>query len=166
MPTGRRCPTPDPAAWHNLGMNQGPFRNLDARKWFDRMHPQTLQIAVWLLYIDGAFAIINYLDRTDVYGFWRWYGGIGGILSPFACLSFIAGGFLMANGRKLGWWLALAAAFSPFLLRALLRIQYQQTMSIAWVITQNNLVSFVFEAALVALLLHPMSRSYADRWLR
>lgn len=147
-------------------MDRNPLGNLDYRKWFDRMLPQTLQIAMWLLYIDGAFAIINYLDRTDVYGFWRWYGGPGALLAPLACLSFIAGGFLMANGRRLGWWLAIAAALSPFLLRALLRIQYQHSMSLAWVITQNNLISFVFEAALVALLFHPMSRSYASRWLR
>ena len=49
-------------------MDRNPLGNLDYRKWFDRMLPQTLQIAMWLLYIDGAFAIINYLDRTDVYG--------------------------------------------------------------------------------------------------
>ena len=145
---------------------QNAFRGLDPRRWFDRMHPQTLQIATWLLYIDGAFAVLNYLDRTDVYGSWRFYGGIGGLLAPLACLSFVAGGFLMANGRRLGWWLAVAASFAPFALRALLKLQHENRLTFGWVITQNNLISFVFEAALVALLLHPMSRSYAARWLR
>ena len=142
------------------------FSGLDYRKWFDRMFPQTLQIAVWLLYIDGAFAILNYLDRTDVYGVWRWYGGLGGILAPVACLSFIAGGFLMANGRKLGWWLSVGAAAAPFALRALLKIQHEPALSVSWVITQNNMISFVFEAALLALLVHPMSKNHADRWFR
>ena len=142
------------------------FGNLDFRKWFDRMLPQTLQVALWLLYIDGAFAVLNYLDRADVYGVWRVYGGIGGILAPVACLSFIAGGFLIANGRRLGWYLGIGASLAPFVLRALLKYQYQDMLTVRWVITQNNLVSFLFEAALVALLLHPMSRSYATRWLR
>lgn len=142
------------------------FQNLDYRKWFDRMFPQTLQIAVWLLYIDGAFAILNYLDKTDVYGLWRWYGGLGGILAPFACLSFVAGGFLMANGRRLGYWLAIGASLAPFLLRALLKLQHETSLSFSWVVTQNNLISFAFEAALVALLLHPMSQGHARRWFR
>ena len=142
------------------------FRNLDFKKWFDRMLPQTLQIALWLLYIDGAFAILNYLDRADVYGVWRYYGGVGGILAPLACLSFVAGGFLIANGRKVGWYLGIAASFSPFLLRALYKFQYADGLPVSWVFTQQNYISFLFEVALIAVLVHPMSRSYAARWLR
>jgi len=133
-------------------MVPGSFQQLDFRKWFDRMLPQTLQVAQWLLYIDGAFAVLGYLDRTDQYGMWRYYGGIGGILAPLACLAFIAGGFLIANGRRL--------------LRALYKFEHAHALTLRWVITQDNLISFLFEAALVALLLHPMSRSYATRWLR
>lgn len=130
------------------------------------MLPQTLQVAVWLLYIDGAFAVLGYLDKSDQYGIWRYLGGIGGILAPLACISFIAGGFLIANGRRLGWYLGIGASLAPFLLRALYKFQYTDGLTISWIITQNNLISFLFEAALVALLVHPMSRSYATRWLR
>jgi len=130
------------------------------------MLPQTLQVAVWLLYIDGAFAVLGYLDKSDQYGIWRYLGGIGGILAPLACISFIAGGFLIANGRRLGWYLGIGASLAPFLLRALYKFQYTDGLTIGWIITQNNLISFLFEAALVALLVHPMSRSYATRWLR
>ena len=147
-------------------MSSSSFRNLDHRKWFDRMLPQTLQVAVWLLYIDGAFAVLGYLDKSDQYGIWRYLGGIGGILAPLACISFIAGGFLIANGRRLGWYLGIGASLAPFLLRALYKFQYTDGLTIGWIITQNNLISFLFEAALVALLVHPMSRSYATRWLR
>ena len=147
-------------------MAPGSFQQLDFRKWFDRMLPQTLQVALWLLYIDGAFAVLGYLDRTDQYGMWRYYGGIGGILAPLACLAFIAGGFLIANGRRLGWYLGIAASLAPFVLRALYKFEHAHALTLRWVITQDNLISFLFEAALVALLLHPMSRSYAARWLR
>jgi len=31
--------------------------NIDWRKWFDRMQPQTLQISAMLLYLNGFFAL-------------------------------------------------------------------------------------------------------------
>ena len=36
---------------------------LDPRKWFDRMQPQTMQIATWLLYLNGFFALIGFMDK-------------------------------------------------------------------------------------------------------
>ncbi|MFM8602062.1 MAG: hypothetical protein ACKORY_04160 [Actinomycetota bacterium] len=147
-------------------MPRNPFLNLDWRKWFDQMLPQTLQVATWLLYINGAFAILDWIDRSDIYGIWRWYGGIGGVIAPFACLSYVAAGLLMANGRRLGWQLGIAASLSPVALRALLKFQHETGLPLSWVLTQRNLVSFLFEAALVALLLHPMSRTHAARWFR
>jgi hypothetical protein len=35
---------------------------INFKKWFDRMQPQTLQIATWLLYFDGFFALVDLLD--------------------------------------------------------------------------------------------------------
>ena len=60
----------------------------------------------------------------------------------------------------------IGASVAPFVLRALMKYQHESTLTWNWVVTQNNLISFLFEAALVALLVHPMSRSYATRWLR
>ena len=71
-----------------------------------------------------------------------------------------------SNGRRLGWYLGIAASLAPFVLRALYKFEHAHALTFRWVITQDNLISFLFEAALVALLLHPMSRSYATRWLR
>jgi hypothetical protein len=147
-------------------MAQNPLRNLDWRKWFDQMLPQTLQVATWLLYINGVFAILDWFDRTDIYGTWRWYGGLGGVIAPLACLSYVAAGLLMANGRRLGWHLGIAASLSPLALRALLKLQHESGLPLSWVVFQRNLVSFLFEAALLALLLHPMSRAHASRWFR
>jgi len=147
-------------------MASNPFRGVDTRTWFDRMLPQTLQVATWLLYINGAFAILDYVDRSDIYGVWRWYGGLGGVVSPVACLSYVGAGLLMANGRRLGWHLGIAASLSPLALRLLLKVQHEPGLPVSWVITQRNLISFLFEAALVALLLHPMSRNHATRWFR
>lgn len=140
------------------------FKNLDAKKWFDRMHPQTLAIAVWLLYFDGFFSTLQYLDNRDIYmAFSR--NSISGVLALLSCLSFVLGGYLMANGKKFGWYVAVAASFSPFVLRLLAKLQWPE-MSLTWVVRGNDLISFAFEVALCALLLHNMSRSYVERWLR
>ncbi len=130
------------------------------------MLPQTLSIALWLLYLDGFFAVVKYLDRTDIYGWWRFYGGIGGVLSPIAVLSYIAGGFLIANGKRLGWYVAVGASLSPLLLRLLLKFTVDDLLSWQWVLTQGSLMSTIFEVALFALLVHPISRSYVKIWLR
>lgn len=147
-------------------MNRRAFNGLDWHKWFDRMFPQTLQISMWLLYIDGAFAFLQFLDRSDVFGASRLIGFPNSLVAFLAVVSFPAGGLLMANGRKLGWVLALFASLSPFILRALFVLRADTGLGLSWVVTQDNLIGFAFEAALVALLWHPMTQSHVRRWFR
>lgn len=153
-------------------MSNNAFSQLDFRKWFDRMQPQTVAIATWLLYIDGVFSFLNYLDKStgDIYGFWGFYGGPMSLVSLLFVFTFPAGGFLIANGKKLGWYVALVAAFSPFILRLCLKLIgsdfWSSQLSLKDIIIGSSFVNFMFEAALPALLLHPMSRNYAKSWLR
>jgi len=147
-------------------MPANPLANLDWRRWFDRMLPQTLQIGLWILYIEGAFALLGWLDgANDIYGLSRLIGGLGGIIAPLAVAAHALGGVLMANGRRLGWYVALFAAFSPLILRTLIALR-GTGLGLTWIVTQDSLVNFVFEAALVALLLHPQSRNHAKAWFR
>jgi hypothetical protein len=149
-------------------MSNSAFSQLDFRKWFDRMQPQTVAIATWLLYIDGVFNFLHYLDKNEVYvyGAWRWNGGPMSLVALLAALAFPIGGFLIANGKKLGWYIALVAAFSPFFLRIMWRLLENDMMSVKDIVIGSTFVNFMFEAALPALLLHPMSRSYVKTWLR
>ena len=105
--------------------------SIDFKKWFDRFQPQTLQIATWLLYISGVFMLIDLGNR----GSWVWFAkekyGIGLFVVLVLVACHALGGLLMANDRKLGYWLALVAAFSPFALRIwVLRGTGASTMSI------------------------------------
>lgn len=140
------------------------FNNLDPRKWFDKMHPQTLAIATWLLYLDGVFGIIGYLDKTNDFGILRRISPVMGVIGLVACLGYFGGAYLMANGKKLGWYVAVGASFSPIVARLLISFEYSITLRT--IITGGDLIGFMFEAALAGLLLHPMSRSYARTWLR
>jgi len=145
------------------------FSDIDKRKWFDRMHPQTLGIATWLLYLDGVFATLGFLNKSNEFGFLRVISPVTGIIGLASCLAFFGSGFLMANGKLLGWYIGIAASFSPLLARFIISIHQQNlgySISLADRITGGDLVGFMFEAALVVLLLHPMSRSYARTWLR
>jgi len=137
---------------------------LDPRKWFDRMQPQTMQIATWLLYLNGFFALIGFMDKSDWTGIARIEkGALGSLVGLIAVASFIAGGYLMANDRKIGYRLALVAAFSPFALRIWILWSYPGFSAIDKV-TGNDTIGFIFEAALCALLLHPQSREHQRLW--
>jgi len=136
---------------------------LDFRKWFDRMQPQTLQIATWLLYLNGFFALIGFLGSEDWVGFARANKGFLGVLVGLAIIvSYIVGGFLMANDRRLGYRLAVVGAFSPFALR--IWILWDLDISIFDKITGNNFIGFLFDVALCGLLLHRQSREHQRLW--
>lgn len=141
------------------------FKDLEPRKWFDRMQPQTVSIATILLYINGAFAFLRFLDQTDVEGYMRVYGGLHAVITFGFILCFPLGGFLMANGKLFGWYVSLLAAFSPFILRAIFKLTIADLMPWRDVIVGGSYVNLMFEIALCALLLHRMSQEYVRRWL-
>ncbi|MCE2855046.1 MAG: hypothetical protein LW606_05015 [Ilumatobacteraceae bacterium] len=143
---------------------------LDPRKWFERSLPQTLQIGLWLLYINGAFALIEYLDGTDDLGYLRGRSTLGAIVGLIVCVLFIGSGYLIANEKKLGYNMAIAAAFSPFLVRFWAYTDFESRMGVSVSLldklTGNTLVGFAFDVALCALVLHPMSRNHQRIWFR
>lgn len=133
------------------------------------MLPQTLAIALWLLYIDGAFVIVDFIDMRSEIGILRASGGVFSLFALVSCLAYLAGGFLMANSKLLGWYIAVFASVSPLLCRFLAaqrlsEVGYDTTLRTR--LMGSNSIGFLFEAALVALLLHPMSRVHARRWFR
>lgn len=129
------------ASWHNGGM----ARSAVERRWYSANQPQTLRIAVILLYwnaaIDLLFGIIS--------------GGAGLFLLLFVAANAL-GAFGVANERKWGYFVALLAAFAPFILLAVA----------GGGLFAGGIFGLIFEIALVVLLLHPMSRSYFRLWFR
>ena len=140
------------------------YQQLDRRTWFDRMQPQTLQIAMWLLYLNGFFAFVAFLDKSDWIGGARvTKGALGLAVGLLVVVSYIAGGFLMANGRRIGYYFALFAAFSPFLLRLWILSPYNE-LGLLDKLTGQDTFGVIFEIALCALLLHPHSREHQRVW--
>ena len=113
-------------------------------RWFNQGHPQTLQTATILLYLEGVLGLLS-------------GGGYGGIL---VCAGMVVGAFGVANDKRWGYGLALAAA--------ILNVAY---IFVAWGVVPaftnfNPLLSLIFGGALLGLLLHPMSRNYQRIWFR
>jgi hypothetical protein len=115
---------------------------MDRRKWFDSSQPQTLQVAVILLYINAVFAVIFALS-----------GAV--ILVPMILGGLAAYG--IANERKAGYigGIVLSALFVALgLLEFILFAGF------------SALVNLAFAVALFVALIHPMSRSYERIWFK
>jgi hypothetical protein len=115
---------------------------MDRRKWFDSSQPQTLQIAVILLYINAVFAIIYALS-----------GAV--LLLPMLLGGLAAYG--IANERRIGY---IAAIILSGLFAALAVVYFVLYGGF------STLINLVFAVALFVALIHPMSRSYERIWFK
>jgi hypothetical protein len=117
---------------------------VNERRFFNPTQPQTLQIAVILLYIDAVFSLLGFY--------------------PFAIrlilIATMAGGaYGIANEKRWGYFVGIFGAFFNILWPMLWGV------SLGSIITSNPL-GFMLGVALVALLLHPMSRDYQRIWFK
>ena len=65
----------------------------------------------------------------------------------------------MANSKKWGYIVAIVAAFLPFVF-----IPFHPGSVLTWL--QFDIIGIMFDVALVALLLHPMSRDHQRIWFK
>jgi uncharacterized membrane protein (DUF2068 family) len=114
---------------------------MPANRWLDRTQPQTLYIATVLLYINGVFEVI--------------FGGLSLIAVALAAGQ-IAAGYGIANEKRWGYFLGVVMAFLPFVLQLLF---FHNPFA-------TNIITLMFEIALVALLLHRQSREYQRIWFK
>lgn len=119
--------------------------------WLNPYLPQTLQISVQLAYFRVAFAIL--------------FSGIMGLLDPISILVLggtVLGAFGIANVRWWGYILSIIFAFLPFAIGIFFTIAYGESIVSYFtsLFSGRLIISTIFDIAIVALLLHPESRSY------
>jgi hypothetical protein len=144
---------------------------INPQRWFDRMQPQTLQIATMLAYFECFFSAVAILDGGGYIGFLARRSPFWLFIVVVATGCLAVGGLLMANDRRLGWRLLVAASLAPFILRiATMAILGASSASpLDWIIARpagGSVLTVIFDAALVALLLHPQSRNHQRLWYR
>ena len=152
------------------------MQNIDPKKWFDRMQPQTLQIATWLLYFDGFFALVSLIDKSGYIGYLRFQYPFGFVLGIISVALYVLGGWLMANDLKIGYKLSVKAAVMPFVLRFLAVRSFSQNFEtqspvgitdyVTGRIFGGSIISSAFDIAVLALLLHTQSREHQRIWYR
>jgi hypothetical protein len=116
---------------------------MEPRRWVNPSQPQTLQIAVFLLYFTAAITLI--------------FGGpYPGLLRFGIAVGAGAAGYGIANEQKWGYGLGIAMALAPF---AASLLYFGKLYGF-------DFISLMFDVALVALLLHPQSRDYQRIWFK
>ena len=116
---------------------------MEQRRWVNQTQPQTLQIAVFLLYAQAVFALL--------FGEFIFLDGL------VALVGGPAAGYGIANEKKWAYGLGLVVAFFPF--------AYRVTFGLNEIFA-TNFINLMFEVALVLLLLHPQSREYERIWFK
>jgi len=138
---------------------------LKNRRWFNPSLPQMLQIATFLLYFGAFFGLLDLFDALDS-------APLLPLLVVVASVPLhVLGGLGVSEERKRGYQLAVAASFVPFAYRLTLLLTAVfdgfgpgMGTSIKFVIMGDSLLTFIFEAALVGLLLHPQSKEHQRIW--
>ena len=121
----------------------------------NQSQPQTLQIAVFLLYGHAFFTVLDYLRQREAYQ----------SLSPWGYLLVGAAifGVLAARGiaseAKWGYIAGIFVAVSPLIFR------YKVFGGISGVF-KEDVIGLIFEIALIAALVHPQSREYQRIWFK
>jgi hypothetical protein len=115
---------------------------MESRRWVNPTQPQTLQIAVFLLYLNGIFSLL--------------FGGLFYTWGLVIIVGSVAAGYGIANERKWGYGLGVGMALLPVALAIATGVS----------VFGGGLLNLLFEVALVALLLHPQSRDYQRIWFK
>lgn len=115
---------------------------MPSNRWVDTTQPQTLFMATILLYFTAGSELLLLGGLTH----FLWWPIVAGQ---------IAAGFGIANEKKWGYGLGIAVAILPFILLFTSKDPFAK-----------DLISVLFDVALVALLLHRQSREYQRIWFK
>ena len=123
---------------------------MEPRVWVNRNQPQTLYIAQLLLYFRGGIALV----------FGVLLGGSFTLLSLLFAVAEVAAGYGIANERRWGYRLGVAVAAIALLMALLVLLRNFGRFDRLF----SQSIGVLFDVALVALLLHPMSLGYQRYW--
>jgi hypothetical protein len=132
---------------------------METRRWMNQSQPQTLVIAVFLLYARAFFTLLFGLDPLVEIAFAN-SGAVSNLLRLFVVAGGVGAGYGIANERKWGYYLGIAVAALPLLARVYVSFKLQVNP------LSFDLVGLLFDGALFALLVHTQSREYQRIWFK
>lgn len=122
---------------------------METRRWTNPSQPQTLYIAVILLYINAAMSVL----------FGAFFNWIGLLLIA----GEVAAGLGIANEKRWGYLLGVVMASLGVLFAVVLPVLLN---GVGEILNPVLLISAIFPVALLALLIHPLSRQYQRIWFK
>ncbi|MBA3267237.1 MAG: hypothetical protein H0T70_03130 [Acidimicrobiia bacterium] len=133
---------------------------MSERRFLNQAQPQTLQIAVFLLYFDAVFCVFGLLTGTQSLIVQLLALVVNNLTIAFvlAFVGYVAGGYGIANEQKWGYAVGLLMAILPIAIG----VFYLGSN----VFRAFGLLGLMFAAALIALLVHPQSRDYQRIWFK
>jgi hypothetical protein len=115
-------------------------------RWTNPSLPQTLQIAIFLLYASGVFGLL----------FGSVLFALGPLLGFLGLVAFVLAGLGVANEYRWAYNLAIGISAAAIIVPlALAGID---------VVFSGYVITLLFDVALFALLLHPQSREHQRIW--
>ncbi len=132
---------------------------METRRWTNPSQPQTLQLAVWLLYLNAAFGLLL-RQYTPYSQLGEWIPGIGGLAGVASYVGMAVAAFGIANEKRWGYRLGVVLTCGEVILLLV------DIGNLADLLGFGNLIAMLFIGARAALLLHPMSRDYQRVWFK
>jgi hypothetical protein len=145
---------------------------METRRWINQSQPQTLYIAVFLLYLNAGFTLLFGLDDAP-YGlaYLRLMDErfdltpdrtrlLLNLTKLVVIVGSVAAGYLIANERRIGFRLGVGIAALPLAVLLYVCIAYQVSPF------DFNVITLMFNIAQFALLIHPQSREYERIWFK
>ncbi len=144
------------------------------RRFFNPSQPQTMQVAVFLLY---ANVVVALLFRSGGEGLFAAAANsvlrgdapydaatlLGNLIAVLFVIGSAGAAYLIANEKRIGWRLGVVVAAAPLVATlVVLTIGYPRRASLSNVID----IGFLFDVALLALLLHKQTRDYEKIWFK
>jgi hypothetical protein len=130
---------------------------VQTRRWVNQSQPQTLVIATFLLYFNVVWVILGShtnvgaaLNSTSAENLARLFVAVGGV----------AAGYLISNEKRVGYFLGIAVAALPLVADLVIIARYHVNP------LDFDLVTLLFQIALLALILHTQSRNYVRLWFK
>ncbi|CAN5164424.1 hypothetical protein BH18ACT4_BH18ACT4_02240 [soil metagenome] len=135
---------------------------METRRWINQSQPQTLVIAVFLAYFRAVFTLLFGVDDQIQVVF-----PMDQLLRVALAAALAGGAYGIANEKKWGYSLAVAAAFVPLVARLLLGLGIGLDGDVPAISPlEYDIIGRLFEVALMVLLLHPQSREYKRIWFK
>jgi hypothetical protein len=119
---------------------------METRRWTNPSQPQTLVMAVYLLYIRAALGAL--------------FGAIFSLLGLAIIAGMVAAGYGIANERKWGYWLGVGVSVVALLPYAIVVMD----QGLGRLFDLDIIIGAMIPIAQLALLIHPQSREHQRIW--